>query len=228
MAIASLLNESKFLYKKAIFEIVAHGLNLSRTDIVSDKKVKTIVKNSSTDLKTDVRDLYMVKVKTIYGKIIEYATEVQSHLSITNDQAKRVTEIKVANRRMVEIVKDVKEIGNNVTLYMNSDNEYIKNEYNRFRKKVIKVLRVIYLFRKESENEKYHQKLMKLKKEAKLNIHQGSRQIDNLIRKNLITTDMASSLVNDNDNVNHLIRNLIEVADLLYGNRDTILENEEE
>jgi len=36
---------------------------------------------------------------------------------------------------------------------------------------------------------------------------------------------MASSLVNDNDNVNDMIKNLIVVAELLYGKKDTILEN---
>jgi phosphate:Na+ symporter len=38
--IISLINESKYLYKNAIFEIVAHGLNLHREDIKSDLKVK--------------------------------------------------------------------------------------------------------------------------------------------------------------------------------------------
>ena len=39
---------------------------------------------------------------------------------------------------------------------------------------------------------------------------------------------MASSLVNDNDNVNDMIKNLIIVAELLYGRKDTILESETE
>jgi len=36
---------------------------------------------------------------------------------------------------------------------------------------------------------------------------------------------MASSLVNDTDNVNDIIKNLISVAALLYGEKDTLLEN---
>ena len=38
----SLLNESKYLYKNAIFEIVAHGMNIHREDIISDKKLKKL------------------------------------------------------------------------------------------------------------------------------------------------------------------------------------------
>lgn len=224
-AITSLVKESKYLYENTIFEIVAHALNLHRDDIKSDAKPKMVVKKSKTDLNADVRDLYVTKVKNIYGEIIRYATTAQSSLDLTKLQNKRVSEVKIANRRMVEIIKDVKEIGSNVSIFMNSDNEYIRNEYDVFRKKVVKVLRVIYLFRKEQDNSKHYNKLVKLKREAKENVHLGSRRIDNLIRKDLITAEMASSLVNDNDNVNHMIRNLIEVAELLYGKEDTILEN---
>ena len=64
-----------------------------------------------------------------------------------------------------------------------------------------------------------------MKREAKDNMHQSTKQIDKLIRKELIDTDMASSIVNDNDNVNDIIKNLIEVAELLYGKKDTLLEN---
>ena len=37
---------------------------------------------------------------------------------------------------------------------------------------------------------------------------------------------MASSLVNDNDNVNDLIKKLIAVAELLYVEKDLLLEND--
>ena len=36
---------------------------------------------------------------------------------------------------------------------------------------------------------------------------------------------MASSLFNDNTNVNDMIRKLITVAELLYGKMDTILDS---
>ncbi|MDG1272271.1 MAG: hypothetical protein P8O04_07435 [Flavobacteriaceae bacterium] len=88
----------------------------------------------------------------------------------------------------------------------------------------MKVLRVIYHFRKETDNEIYFEKLLKLKEEAREAIHQGNLQIDKLIRKDLITVDMASSLVNDSDNVNDMIKKLIAVAELLYGKKDTLLE----
>ncbi|MCK5402253.1 MAG: Na/Pi cotransporter family protein [Flavobacteriaceae bacterium] len=223
--IVSLVNESKYLYKNAIFEIVAHAMNIHREDIKSDVKIKKIVKESQEDLKTNVRELYSSKVKTIYGEIIRYATTAQSSLGLSEEQNNRVTEIKIANRKMVQILTDARVLSYNVSKYLNSDNKYIKIEYDRFRKKVARVLRVIYLFRTEEENEAYYIKLQDLRQEAKNNILKSNAQIDNLIRKNLIDVQMASSLFNDNDNVNNMIEKLIKVAELLYGKKDTILEN---
>ena len=200
-------------------------MNIHREDIKSDLKLKKVIKKSNILFETDIRVLYTTRIKHIYGEIIKFATKAQSTLALTENQNNEVAAIKIANRRMVEIIKDVNELSRNVTLYLNSENPHIKKEYDKLRKRVAKVLRVIYLFRTEKENRKYSKTLSKLKAEAKANIHKDNLDIDNLIRKDLITVDMASSLVNDNENVNDMIKNLITVAELLYGKRDTILEN---
>lgn len=223
-AISALTKESKYLYKNAIFEIVAHALNIHRTDIKSDLKVKKIIKKSNVLFDTNVRELYTTRVKNIYGEIIKYATKAQSTLKLSEAQNNELLELKIANRKMVEILKDVGELSRNVSLYLNSENKYIKKEYDKIRNKVVRVLRTIHLFRTEKENEVYHRKLVKLKKEAKANIHSNSLEIDDLIRNDLISVDMASSLFNDFDNVNDMIDKLIDVADLLYGKQDLLLQ----
>ena len=222
--ITALLNESKFLYKNSIFEIVAHALNIHREDIKSNLKIKKIVKKSNTDMHIDVDNLYYKKVKTIYGEIIKYATTAQNTLSLNKRQSKAVVDIKTANRKMVEIIKDAKELNKNITLSQTLDNKHMLEAYDDFRKKAAKVLRIVYLFRKAEDSQKYAEKLKQLKKEAKANIRQSNKSIDRLIRKDLITVDMASSLFNDYTNVNDMIKKLIEVAELLYGNKDSLLE----
>jgi phosphate:Na+ symporter len=225
-ALSSLEMESKYLYEHAIFEIVSHALNVHRDDIVSDIKVIKVVKKSTEDLETNVRDLYLTKVKKIYGEIIKYASRVQSAFKLSQEQNNRIMEIKLANRNMVEVIRNVEDLGRNVSKYLTSDNLHILNEYDRFRKMIIKVLRVIYLFRTEEENKRHYKKLLKLKGKAKENIALGNLRIDELIRKDLINVDMASSLANDHDHVNDLINRLIIVAELLYGKRDSLLETD--
>ena len=228
--VISLVNESKYLYENAIFEIVAHALSIHREDVISELKLKKIVKSSKEDFKVDISELYYRKVKTIYGEIIKYATTAQSNFKLTKIQNNRIAQIKIANRMMVEVIRDVRELGRNSSRYLDSDNRHMVKEYNKFRKKIIKVLRVIYLFRTEEEKERiqYYTKLSTLKNEAQEGIHHSTKAIDKLIRENLITVDMASSLVNDNDNVNDIIKHLIEVAELLYGAKDSLLENGKE
>jgi phosphate:Na+ symporter len=223
--IASLIKESKYLYNNAIFEIVTHGLNIHREDVLSDKKIKKIVKKSTEDMQTDVEDLYYTKVKNIYGEIIRYGATAQSNSKLTSKQNAKITDIKIANRKMVEIIKDVRELNKNVVLSQSLENKHLQKEYDSYRKKVIKVLRVIYLFRKEDKTTKYAEKLKELKADAKVNIRQSTKSIDKLIRKDLITVEMASSLFNDYTNLNDMIKKLIEVAELLYGETDTLLEN---
>ncbi|WP_298882541.1 Na/Pi symporter [uncultured Polaribacter sp.] len=223
--ISSVLKESKYLYKNAIFEIIAHALNIHRDDIKSDIKIKKLIKKSDIQIEANIEELYYNKVKNIYGKIISFVTRGQQDLKLTKAQNKRLSELKFANRRMVEIIKDTRELEKNVTQFLESDNEEIKKEYNKFRKKVVKVLRVIYGFDKNEDKEEYFSILKKLKKEAKIALHEENKSIDRVIRENLITTNMASSLVNDNVNVNDLIKKLIQVAELLYSEKDVILEN---
>lgn len=224
-AISSLIKESKYLYKNAMFEIVAHALNIHREDIKSDKKIKKIIKKSTEDMQVDVENLYYKKVKTIYGEIIRYATTAQNKLDLTKEQNSTITDIKIANRKMVEIIRDVRELNKNVTLALSTDNKNLIGVYDSFRKKLTKVLRVIYLFRTEDDIAKYADKLTQLKKQAKVNIRLSNKSIDRLIRKDLITVKMASSLFNDYSNVNDMIKKLIEVAELLYDDKDSLFEN---
>jgi phosphate:Na+ symporter len=224
-AISALLKESKYLYKKTIFEIVSHALNIHRADIKSDEKLKKIIKKSNVLFELDVREQYTRRIKSIYGQIINYATKAQSELDLNEAQNQQISEIKVANRKMVEIIRDVKELSKNITIYLNSDNKHIQKEYNKLRKRVAKVLRMIHLFRSEKDNEDYAVTLKKMDLEARSQKNKDNLELDTIIRKDLITVDMASSLVNDTDNVNDIIKNLISVASLLYGKKDTLLDN---
>ena len=85
-----------------------------------------MVRKSKDDLKTNVRELYVNKVKSIYGEIIRFATTTQSTLKLTREQHNEVSDIRVANRKMIEIIKSAEEVNRNVSKYLNSENKYIK------------------------------------------------------------------------------------------------------
>ena len=221
-AIAALEQETRYLFENAVFEIVAHGMHLHRSDIFSGAKAKAVVRSSRRDLHTDVRALYLAKVKRIYSLIMSYAVKAQSDLPLNEAQHRRVMEIKWANRKIVEVIRNAGEINRNVSLYLDSENKPMVHEYDKFRKTMIRVLRAIQDFRTEEDSERYFQKMLKLGKDAKEEMHQGNLSIDKLIRNEDISPEMASSLVNDHDILNDMIQSLIVIAELLYGRRDVM------
>jgi phosphate:Na+ symporter len=224
-AIAALEQESRYLYEHAVFEIVSHALSLHREDILSERKAKSVVKKSREDLQADVRELYLTRVKRIYSEIIAFAINAQSDLPLTGEQHQRVSELKLANRKMVEIIKDAREVKRNVSRYLKEGHKVMIEEYDEFRKKMVKVLRVI---REFEEGEVPVGTLAKLSQEAAENIQAGNLEIDTLIREKKVTPEMASSLVNDHDNLNDMIENLIDVARLLYNKKDLLAETEKQ
>lgn len=220
-AVAALLLETRHLFNNA-FEIIAHGLNLHRTEIFSDKKLKQIIANSNRVMMVNIDDIYFRKVKSIYNKIIEFATISQSGI-MEERYVNKIHEIKVASRYIVEIVKHIKTVQPNFAKYIVSENEYIKIEYNILRQKVAKAMREIYRSYYAEDIEQQSDKLTKLKRNARLHDVLLSGGLDKLIREKLILTEMATSLMNDSGLIKRIIEKLIEVAELLYFDKDTVL-----
>ncbi len=225
-AISALLKETKRLFEGPCFEIISHALNLHREDIKSDKKLKEIVLSSRDTLDIDIDEIYYTKVKSIYSQILEYATRIQSDFNLSDEKMDAIFQIKVANRYMVEAIKDSRGLNKNLSQYMNSENEHIRREYDQLRRKVAKVLKRIYRARKATEGpdaETRLNRLMSLKISVKQSDVLVNGRLDQLIRDGLIDSQMATSLANDSDNVAGISKNLLRVAELLYIRRDTML-----
>ena len=87
--------------------------------------------------------------------------------------------------------------------------------------------RLLLRIRTKEDKELFYSKLLKLKKESSRAIHHSNNSINKLIKDDLVSSKMASSLINDNDNVNKTIEKMITIAELLYGEIDTLLDNKE-
>lgn len=221
-AIVTLVNESKHLFENAVFEIVTHAFNIHRDDLRSQIKTREVLKRSEKDLGANVRELYLTKVKTIYGAILQFASQAQSALKLSSTQNNRIMEIKLANRKMVEIIRHAREVNRNIRLYGAEENPYMKKEYDFYRKLMIRHLRGIYMNIPPTDIEAFRKDLMKLRKSSNQKLNEHNDKIDQLIRDDNITTTMASSLVNDFDHLHDLLENTITVAELLYCRSDTL------
>ncbi len=227
-AIQALLNESRRLFTGPAYKIMAHTINIRRGDIISEDKIKEVIEKSKDIIDIDIDDMYYTKVKSIYSSILEFATDTQSKFALSKKKTKAINNIKVANRYTVEAVKEAEGIQANIDKYMKSDNEYIRDEYNRLRRKLTKVMREIYLAINNTDPSMHLKALEKLRIKAKKSDILIDGKLDKLIRKDLITSEMAASLANDSNCVADICSHIIQAAELLYINEDTMLKGLDE
>ncbi len=217
--IKALLDESLRLLEKTAYKVITHGLHVHRTEIESDKKLGKIVENIH-QFELDVDAIYYNKFKNIYNKIVEYGTRLQSRFDLDKDKIIAIRSILRADRLMVEIVKDIKPLHTNMARYLNSDNEFIREEYNNLRRMILRILRLTRKARLTKLDEKYLSKSKNLRDHVDQYDVLMNGTIDRLVRDRLITNEMATSLMNDSSIAIQIARNLVDVSSLLYLQRD--------
>ncbi len=221
-AMAAITRETRHLYDNA-FEIIAHGLNLKRSNIVSSKDLDEVVSEPYSQSAIDIDDFYNRKIKGIYGEIIDFSTKAQSQMP--PEYIEVLYNLKLANRDIVEAVKDTKHLQKNLVKYSTSSNEYIREQYNSIRRDLAELLRNIDIIGTTDEEDV----VMLLLSKAKLHTEKydiiASGTLDNLIRNNLITNEMATSLMNDSNYAHEISKNLIAMAEIIFTDRSSDAES---
>ena len=210
---AAIIRETKHLYENS-FEIITHGLNLKRSNIISSIPLDEVIQDSYSINAIDIDNFYNHKIKGIYGEIIDFATRAQSDMSPENIEV--LYKLKLANRDMVEAVKDTKHLQKNILKYSNSQNEYIKEQYNTIRLALAELLRTINIIATTDEEDV----IILLLPKARIHMEKydvvANGILDNLIRNSLITNEMATSLMNDSAYAYDISKNMIEMARITF------------
>ncbi len=224
----SLKKEVWHLFDSA-FEIMAHGINLHRTEILTSEDLKKTIDEDREVHEFDMDELYERKVKILYSAIVDFISNAQSHIpSVFSEELYR---LRKAAGEIVECVKHIKHLRKNTTKYMLSDNEHIRDEYNRLRYQIALILKEIYRLRGEDE---YDHALAVLElDELKAEIQSAHRELDvrvtEVLRDDLITPGMATSLLNDFNYVDETARHLLDTAQALMASHvDLIAEAAQE
>ncbi len=226
-ALLALSNESKRLFEKGAFNIVSYGLNLNPGEIESDKKLSSIVRESNSAYEFDVELIYYRKVKTIYSEILKYAVLTESEHKLSKENSEKLLKIKLANRKIVEIIKSVKGVRDNINIYSVSKNEYIKEEYNSLRNNVLKVLRAMYKLKNPDNREINLDKLLEMKHRAIESDKLIDGTLQRLLKANKIDGSMTTSLVNDSNTAVEISIKMIEIIELLYIDYDSLVNSED-
>ena len=212
-AIEVIRKEVIHLYDNAV-EVLSHALSLHRHQYLGCKDISSVIKHSDKDIHTDINTFYDKNIKKLYGQIIHYATIAQTDMS--ENQKNKVYELKVSCRDIVESIKSVRELQKNIKVYLNGNNEIMKDEYNFLRKEIAGTIDAINKIRKLDDDLDVLSSIELLKQEVdKLDLIQSGK-IDELIRNNLIKKKMSTSLINDSSFTYEISKNLIHTASILW------------
>lgn len=212
-AIEVIRKEVIHLYDNAV-EVLSHALSLHRHQYLGCSDMTSVVKHSDKSIHTDINIFYDKNIKKLYGQIIHYATISQTEMN--EDQKNKVYELKVSCRDIVESIKSVRELQKNIKIYLNGNNEIMKDEYNFLRKEIAETIDAINKIRNLDDDLDVLSSIELLKQEVdKLDLIQSGK-IDELIRNNLIKKKMATSLINDSSFTYEISKNLIHTASILW------------
>jgi phosphate:Na+ symporter len=224
-ALSALRKETIHLFDKSL-EAIVHALNLHRSDIFSDEDVGAVVARSSSTISIDVDKVYQQDIKNLYGEIIRYASISQTNMDQVGNN--EVYELQLTARKIIEMIKDVRELQKNLNFYGKSNSTVIFEKYNKLRAELITVLRKIRQVRDNQDDEEdiltqiETQKDLSMESEFALN-----HEVDALIRENKIDTSTASSLINDIGFAHSISKKLLESASTLWVRDKEIKELEE-
>lgn len=216
-AMAAIVRETKHLYDNA-FNIITHGLNLKESYVKSSMDLDEVIKTPYNEI-IDIDDNYTHRIKGIYSDIINFSTRAQSQMS--PDMIEELYKIKLANRDVVEAVKDTKHLQKNLIIYSNSVNEHIKKQYNNIRRDLAELLRNLNIIATSDEDDVILLVLSKMKVHAEKHDIISNGVLDDLVRDNLISKEMATSLMNDSTYAYDISKNLISMAEVIFHKTDS-------
>lgn len=216
----AIIRETKHLYQNA-FEIITHGLNLKKSSILSSMPLEKAIKDLYNISAIDIDKFYKNKIKGIYGEILDFSANAQSDMSPKDIE--RLYKLKLANRDLVEAIKDTKHLQKNLFKYLNHQNVHIKKEYNRIRQDLAELLRNL----NNIANSKEEDIILLLLSKSKVHTEKydilANGTLDNLIREGVITNKMATSLMNDSNYAYNISKNLTDMAEIIFIDNSSIL-----
>ena len=210
------------------FELMAHGMNLHRSEILKSENLEETINKDREVHVFDLDALYDSKVKVLYGAIVDFISRSQTQLP--SGFSEELYRFRNAAADIVECVKHVKHFRKNATEYLVSDNDYIRNEYNKIRYMLASIMREIYSLREASDKgeEPDLLGLDTFKLEVEQSRQALNRKVDTYLQDHNITPHMATSLLNDFSYAEDTAWNLLDSAQALFASHEALVADAEQ
>ncbi len=209
-AMRAMTKECSRLYRNTL-ELICYGIYLSGEQLREADNLPELVENSNREEHSwSIKELYIRHIKGIYADIIHYGGALEGGLPTA--QAQELFALKVACRNFVQAIKHVKHIYKNMGLYIESDNEQIRHQYNQLRLCLASVLKLVDILGVRRNYDHIHEHAAQLKLELYEQDQLTNSALNKLIRSEQVDSYMASSLLNDSAHVHDACTSLIDGA----------------
>ena len=213
-ALIALTSETQHLAINAL-EIMADAIGLERRDLLGEEPIEALVARSRKIEHIRLKHLYQTRMKAIYGAILKFSSKAQPHLS--GSDAEKMHELRRASHALVEAIKTLRLLRKNMARYIQSDNAYMRDHYDRMRVHLGRLIRSVIELRGVEDMAEMRQRLEALDAEVAADDVVADGTLDRLIRDDLINAEMASSLMNDTDYASTIHHNLAKAAGIIGG-----------
>ncbi len=213
VAMTAVTKETQHLFRNA-FTVIAHGISLRRASITSDEDLWHLVESPGKIIALDLDDQYARNIKDIYSANIEFLSRAQAEAP--REFAEAYNALRRANMDVVAAIKAVKHLRKNLLPSMLSSNPDIRREYNRFRARIGEVLRELAALRDGDDAVVTLLSLDQIRVASVDAEKQAARAVDRLIRGGLISSQAATSLINDGSYVKEVVQKLLAMYEELH------------
>jgi phosphate:Na+ symporter len=211
-ALAALRLETHHLFNNA-FTIIAHGIDLRRADISSDRDLLEFLHPRSEIIEIDIDAQYERMIKDIYSaNMIFYTRAIAKMPQQDTEQMQRLWQ---ANLDIVAAIKAVKHLRKNLILFSRSTNLFIRKEYNRLRVQIGELLRDLAILRDPEPDAVAILSLDGLRVHVEDSRQFSHQVVDTLIRDGSISAKMATSLMNDSQYAHEIMERLLSMSERL-------------
>lgn len=211
-AVNAVRNETNRLFLKGI-KIITQGIGLTRSDLSSPESISQKIQNRRYLVDVDIDQQYEHHIKPIFSAIIAFMS--RSFVSSQDQQFGDFHWLRVANKKIVDSVKDMKHMHKNIQQHANSHNPDLRRGYAMLRQQIATTISSIELIR-ATEDQSSLVMLDQLKLELLHHDHDVNSEIEKMIRSESISPNMATSLINDSAYTHDICEQMIEVCETLY------------
>jgi phosphate:Na+ symporter len=203
------IQETEHLFNNAK-TLIAHGACLKRSMIAGSEDLQSLIEPRGDVIPIDIDDSYNKMIRDIHGNTITFLSKAQARA--TEEFSPAFNKLAKANNEAVEAIKAVKHLRKNLVRHMRSDNAQLRHEYNRFRVRIASVLRDLRALDATDDASLRLLALDEIKVQARNAQRETQQNIDGLIRAGSVSTDLATSLVNDSNYTKIVVDSLIDMT----------------